>query len=81
MLKRAKQGSETAETSSSSTSDSNTFYEDDFSTTEDSSEEGRSACTSPVERCVVCWRRKRCVSVMEEKEMHQCDGGERDASV
>ncbi|XP_076455251.1 E3 ubiquitin-protein ligase UBR4-like isoform X3 [Babylonia areolata] len=39
MLKRTKQGSETAETSSSSTSDSNTFYEDDFSTTEDSSEE------------------------------------------
>nr|KAG5693182.1 hypothetical protein BaRGS_014072 [Batillaria attramentaria] len=36
LLKRAKQGSEPAETSSSSTSDSNTFYEDDFSTTEDS---------------------------------------------
>lgn len=41
MLKRLKQGSETAETSSSSTSDSNTFYEDDFSATEDSSEEGQ----------------------------------------
>ncbi|KAK7478490.1 hypothetical protein BaRGS_00030249, partial [Batillaria attramentaria] len=39
LLKRAKQGSEPAETSSSSTSDSNTFYEDDFSTTEDSNDD------------------------------------------
>lgn len=39
MLKRSKQGSETSETSSSSASDSNTFYEDDFSSPEDSSEE------------------------------------------
>ena len=29
----------------------------------------------------VQWRRKRCVSVMEEKEMCLCDGGERCVSV
>lgn len=73
MLKRAKQGSETAETSSSSTSDSNTFYEDDFSTTEDSSE-GRSACAGP--SLPRTGQEKRCVTLMEEgEEMCHFDGG------
>lgn len=39
MLKRLKQGSEASESSSSSASDTNTFYEDDFSSPEDSTDE------------------------------------------
>ncbi|VDI53159.1 E3 ubiquitin-protein ligase UBR4, partial [Mytilus galloprovincialis] len=39
LLRRLKLGSETSETSSSSASDSITFYEDDFSSSEDSSED------------------------------------------
>lgn len=39
LLKRLKQGSEASESSSSSASDTNTFYEDDFSSPEDSTDE------------------------------------------
>ena len=40
-LQKLKQGSETSETSSSSASDSNTFYEDDFSSSDESSDDGQ----------------------------------------